>query len=155
PVLLLPETLRAQSGAVNLGCELRQDGSKGGFLRYGYDGMDFISFNKETPRWVTAQPLARKVKEEWEEDPRWSQESKVFLEETCIAWLQRYLSYKKATLEKIGEWQKGGSPDQVSMGSPSPILSLSYIANPPSPEKGQEVSHILLRGENYLQCPPK
>ncbi|XP_026580809.1 major histocompatibility complex class I-related gene protein-like [Pseudonaja textilis] len=86
---------------VNLGCELREDGSKGGFLHYGYDGMDFISFNKETLWWVTAQPLAQKVKEEWEEDPRWSQGNKVFLEETCIAWLQRYLSYKKKTLEKI------------------------------------------------------
>uniref|UniRef100_A0A670ZNT0 Ig-like domain-containing protein n=1 Tax=Pseudonaja textilis TaxID=8673 RepID=A0A670ZNT0_PSETE len=72
-----------------------------GFLCYGYDGMDFISFDKETLRWMTAQPLAQKVKEEWEEDPRWSQESKVFLEEICIAWLQRYLSYKKTTLEKI------------------------------------------------------
>uniref|UniRef100_A0A670ZN58 Ig-like domain-containing protein n=1 Tax=Pseudonaja textilis TaxID=8673 RepID=A0A670ZN58_PSETE len=77
---------------VNLGCELREDGSKGGFLCYGYDGMDFISFDKETLRWMTAQPLAQKVKEEWEEDPRWSQESKVFLEEICIAWLQRYLN---------------------------------------------------------------
>ncbi|XP_026582200.1 zinc-alpha-2-glycoprotein-like, partial [Pseudonaja textilis] len=86
---------------VNLGCELREDGSKGGFLHYGYDGMDFISFDKETLRWVTAQPQAQKVKEEWEEDPRWSQGSKVFLEETCIVFLQRYLPYKKATLEKI------------------------------------------------------
>uniref|UniRef100_A0A670ZJQ9 Ig-like domain-containing protein n=1 Tax=Pseudonaja textilis TaxID=8673 RepID=A0A670ZJQ9_PSETE len=84
--------IRLRTWQVNLGCELRQDGSKGGFLHYGYDGMDFISFDKETLRWVTAQSQAQKVKEEWEEDPRWSQESKVFLEETCIAWLQRYLN---------------------------------------------------------------
>uniref|UniRef100_A0A670ZJY6 Ig-like domain-containing protein n=1 Tax=Pseudonaja textilis TaxID=8673 RepID=A0A670ZJY6_PSETE len=83
---------RLHTWQVNLGCELREDGSKGGFLHYGYDGMDFISFNKETLWWVTAQPLAQKVKEEWEEDPRWSQGNKVFLEETCIAWLQRYLN---------------------------------------------------------------
>uniref|UniRef100_A0A8C6V9E1 Ig-like domain-containing protein n=1 Tax=Naja naja TaxID=35670 RepID=A0A8C6V9E1_NAJNA len=80
---------------VNLGCELREDGSKGGFLHYGYNGMDFISFDKETLRWVTAQPQAQKVKEKWEEDPRWSQGSKVFLEEICIERLQRYLSYQK------------------------------------------------------------
>uniref|UniRef100_A0A670ZGS7 Ig-like domain-containing protein n=1 Tax=Pseudonaja textilis TaxID=8673 RepID=A0A670ZGS7_PSETE len=70
----------------------KQDGSKGGFLHYGYDGMDFISFDKETLRWVTAQPQAQKVKEEWEEDPRWSQGSKAFLEQTCFVWLQRYLN---------------------------------------------------------------
>uniref|UniRef100_A0A8C6VEZ5 Ig-like domain-containing protein n=1 Tax=Naja naja TaxID=35670 RepID=A0A8C6VEZ5_NAJNA len=48
---------------VFLGCELREDGSKGGFLHYGYDGMDFISFENETLRWVATQPQAEKVKE--------------------------------------------------------------------------------------------
>ncbi|XP_032064344.1 major histocompatibility complex class I-related gene protein-like [Thamnophis elegans] len=83
---------------VSLGCELREDGSKGGFLHYGYNGMDFISFDKETLRWVAAQPQAQKVKEEWEEDPGLSERNKVYLEETCIEWLQRYLPYQKEAL---------------------------------------------------------
>ncbi|XP_058027814.1 patr class I histocompatibility antigen, B-2 alpha chain-like isoform X2 [Ahaetulla prasina] len=62
--------------------------------------MDFLSFNKVTLRWVAAQPQARKVKEKWEEDPGWSHENKVYLEETCIVWLQRYLSYGKEALRK-------------------------------------------------------
>ncbi|XP_032064347.1 major histocompatibility complex class I-related gene protein-like [Thamnophis elegans] len=86
---------------VNLGCELWEDGGKAGFLHYGYDGMDFISFDKGTLRWVTAQHQAQKVKEEWEEDPGWSKTNKVFLEETCIEALQRYLSYKNKTLQRI------------------------------------------------------
>ncbi|ETE56249.1 Major histocompatibility complex class I-related protein, partial [Ophiophagus hannah] len=86
-----------------LGCELREDGSKGGFLHYGYDGWDFISFDKETLRWVTAQPQAQKVKEKWEEDTGWSESNKIFLEETCIERLQRYLSHWKRTLEKTGK----------------------------------------------------
>ncbi|XP_032064333.1 major histocompatibility complex class I-related gene protein-like [Thamnophis elegans] len=86
---------------VNLGCELREDGSKRGFLHYGYDGRDFISFDKETLTWVTAQPQAQKVKEKWEEDPRWSHGNKIFLEKTCIEWLQRYLSYQKEVLQRI------------------------------------------------------
>ncbi|XP_070592585.1 zinc-alpha-2-glycoprotein-like [Erythrolamprus reginae] len=85
---------------VDLGCELREDGSKRGFLHYGYDGMDFISFEKETLRWVPAQPQARMVKEKREDDPSQSQRNKFFLEETCIEWLQRYLSYQKVALEK-------------------------------------------------------
>ncbi|XP_070592588.1 zinc-alpha-2-glycoprotein-like [Erythrolamprus reginae] len=85
---------------VDLGCELREDGSKRGFLHYGYDGMDFISFDKETLRWVPAQPQARMVKEKREDDPRQSQRNKFFLEETCIEWLQRYLSYQKGALKK-------------------------------------------------------
>ncbi|XP_060549428.1 major histocompatibility complex class I-related gene protein-like [Pantherophis guttatus] len=86
---------------VVLGCELMENGSKAGFLHYGYDGMDFISFDKETLRWKTAQPQAQKVKEKWEEDPGWSERSKFFLEETCIEGLQKYLSYKNKTLQRI------------------------------------------------------
>uniref|UniRef100_A0A670YV24 Ig-like domain-containing protein n=1 Tax=Pseudonaja textilis TaxID=8673 RepID=A0A670YV24_PSETE len=85
-----------------LGCELREDGSKGGFLHYGYDGMDFISFDKETFRWVTAQPQAQKVKEKWEDDSGWSQRNKVYLE-TCIEQLKSYLSYSKEALQRIGK----------------------------------------------------
>ncbi|XP_039188201.1 major histocompatibility complex class I-related gene protein-like [Crotalus tigris] len=83
-----------------LGCELKEDGSKGGFLHYGYDGMDFISFDKETFRWVTAQPQAEKVKEKWEDDPGWSERNKIYLE-TCIEQLQSYLSYSKEVLQRI------------------------------------------------------
>ncbi|KAM3848326.1 major histocompatibility complex class I-related gene protein-like, partial [Vipera latastei] len=84
-----------------LGCEIKEDGSKGGFLHYGYDGMDFISFDKETLRWVAAQPQAQKVKEEWEIHPGRSQRKKTFLEGTCIEWLQRYQLRKKEAPQRI------------------------------------------------------
>ncbi|XP_015681625.1 major histocompatibility complex class I-related gene protein-like [Protobothrops mucrosquamatus] len=86
---------------VVLGCELMEDGSKGGFLHYGYDGMDFMSFDKETLRWVAAQPQAQKLKRKWEDDPGWSEGNKDLLEEPCIEWLQRYLSYRNKTLQMI------------------------------------------------------
>uniref|UniRef100_A0A8C6VAW2 Ig-like domain-containing protein n=1 Tax=Naja naja TaxID=35670 RepID=A0A8C6VAW2_NAJNA len=72
PVLLLPASLRAQSGAV-LGCELREDGT---------------------------QPQAQKVKEKWEDHPGQSQRKKFYLEKTCIEWLQRYLPYQKKTMQR-------------------------------------------------------
>ncbi|XP_058023758.1 major histocompatibility complex class I-related gene protein-like [Ahaetulla prasina] len=97
---LNPQTGGLHTWQVVLGCELREDRSKGGFFHYGYDGMDFISFDKETLRWVAAQPQAEKVKEKWEDHPRQSQENKVFLEETCIEWLQTYVSYQKEALNK-------------------------------------------------------
>ncbi|KAK9405409.1 major histocompatibility complex class I-related protein-like [Crotalus adamanteus] len=86
---------------VMLGCELMEDRGKGGFFRHGYDGMDFISFDKEALTWVPAQPQARKLKRKWEDDPGWSERNKFFLEETCIEWLQRYLSCKNKTLQRI------------------------------------------------------
>uniref|UniRef100_A0A8C6X233 Ig-like domain-containing protein n=1 Tax=Naja naja TaxID=35670 RepID=A0A8C6X233_NAJNA len=62
--------------------------------------MDFISFENETLRWVATQPQAEKVKEKWEENPRLSWGNKVFLETTCIEWLQKYLSYQQEALKK-------------------------------------------------------
>ncbi|KAG8127366.1 hypothetical protein E2320_014294 [Naja naja] len=70
------------------------------FLHYGYDGMDFISFDKEPLRWVAAQPQAQKVKEKWEDHPGQSQRKKFYLEKTCIEWLQRYLPYQKKTMQR-------------------------------------------------------
>uniref|UniRef100_A0A8C6X1Q4 Ig-like domain-containing protein n=1 Tax=Naja naja TaxID=35670 RepID=A0A8C6X1Q4_NAJNA len=104
---LNPQTGGLHTWQVFLGCELREDGSKGGFLHYGYDGMDFISFENETLRWVATQPQAEKVKEKWEENPRLSWGNKVFLETTCIEWLQKYLSYQQEALKKTGEWPNG------------------------------------------------
>uniref|UniRef100_A0A8C6VF38 Ig-like domain-containing protein n=1 Tax=Naja naja TaxID=35670 RepID=A0A8C6VF38_NAJNA len=69
--------------------------------------MDFISFENETLRWVATQPQAEKVKEKWEENPRLSWGNKVFLETTCIEWLQKYLSYQQEALKKTGEWPNG------------------------------------------------
>ncbi|KAK9405401.1 major histocompatibility complex class I-related protein-like [Crotalus adamanteus] len=99
-LLATEQVFRHELKSAILGCELKEDGSKGGFLHYGYDGMDFISFDKETLRWVTAQPQAEKVKEKWEDDPGWSQRNKIYLE-TCIEQLQSYLSYSKEVLQRI------------------------------------------------------
>ncbi|XP_032064351.1 major histocompatibility complex class I-related gene protein-like [Thamnophis elegans] len=62
-----------------LGCEIKKDGNKGGFLRYGYNRWDIISFQNETLKWGKVN---------------------VFLEKTCIVWLQRYLSYRKDALKR-------------------------------------------------------
>ncbi|XP_032065635.1 major histocompatibility complex class I-related gene protein-like isoform X3 [Thamnophis elegans] len=85
---------------VTLGCERREDGSKGGFFRYGYNGKDFISFNKETLRWVPAQPKAQKVKEEWEKNTARSDRIKFFLENNCLEWLEKCLSYQMEAVKK-------------------------------------------------------
>ncbi|XP_032064350.1 major histocompatibility complex class I-related gene protein-like [Thamnophis elegans] len=102
---------------VILGCELREDGNKGGVFRYGYNGMNFISFQKETLTWVAAQPQAREVKEKWDKDAGWSQKNKVYLEKTCIVWLQRYLSYRKKALRKTGSPRPMTTIESKSYGS--------------------------------------
>ncbi|XP_026544698.1 class I histocompatibility antigen, F10 alpha chain-like, partial [Notechis scutatus] len=80
------------------GCELRGDGSKEGFLQYGYDGRTFITFDKKTLTWVAHQPLAEIVKRKWDDSAGPNQKWKSYLEEECIQWLQNILSYGRMLL---------------------------------------------------------
>ncbi|XP_062828991.1 major histocompatibility complex class I-related gene protein-like isoform X2 [Anolis carolinensis] len=80
------------------GCDLRKDGSKGGYRQYAYDGKDFISFDKETLTWTAADGAAQKTKRKWDAQSMRNQYLKAYLQETCIEWLKKYLDYGKETL---------------------------------------------------------
>ncbi|XP_050776243.1 H-2 class I histocompatibility antigen, Q9 alpha chain-like isoform X4 [Gopherus flavomarginatus] len=82
------------------GCELRADGSKGGFYQYAYDGGDFISLDKDKETWVAADDAARITKGKWDADRSYTQRQKAYLEETCIEWLGKYVQYGKETLQR-------------------------------------------------------
>ncbi|XP_070593183.1 major histocompatibility complex class I-related gene protein-like isoform X2 [Erythrolamprus reginae] len=80
------------------GCELRGDGSKGGFMQDGYDGKTFLTFDKKTLTWVAPDPQAQITQRKWDAIPGYNQREKAYLEETCIEWLEKYLSYGNETL---------------------------------------------------------
>uniref|UniRef100_A0A8D2KT26 MHC class I-like antigen recognition-like domain-containing protein n=1 Tax=Varanus komodoensis TaxID=61221 RepID=A0A8D2KT26_VARKO len=108
--LVIAQKYYNQSGGLHTlqlmyGCELRSDGSKGGYEQFGYDGWDYISFDKETRTWTAADATAQITKRKWEAEPAMAQRSKAYLEETCIEWLRRYLGYGKETLQqRRGVW---------------------------------------------------
>ncbi|KAG8127400.1 putative MHC class I antigen protein, partial [Naja naja] len=81
------------------GCELWRNGSKGGFLQYGYEGRTFITFDKETLTWVAAEPQAQITQRKWDALPQDNHRVKSYLEEECIEWLEKYLSYRNETLQ--------------------------------------------------------
>ncbi|XP_032064349.1 major histocompatibility complex class I-related gene protein-like [Thamnophis elegans] len=80
------------------GCELQRDKRKRGFIQYGYEGRTFITFDKETLTWVAPDPQAQITKRKWDAIPGWNQGKKSNLEETCIEWLEKHLSYGNETL---------------------------------------------------------
>ncbi|XP_013922293.1 PREDICTED: class I histocompatibility antigen, F10 alpha chain-like [Thamnophis sirtalis] len=80
------------------GCELQRDGSKRGFDQYGYEGRTFLTFDKETLTWVAPVPQAQITQRKWDALPEWNQGNKAYLEEECIEWLEKYLSYGNETL---------------------------------------------------------
>ncbi|XP_026547001.1 class I histocompatibility antigen, F10 alpha chain-like [Notechis scutatus] len=80
------------------GCELQRDGSKAGFEQFGYEGKTFLTFDKETLTWVAPVPQAQISKRKRDADQGLNQRNKAYLEETCIEWLEKHLSYGKKTL---------------------------------------------------------
>nr|XP_028576272.1 H-2 class I histocompatibility antigen, Q9 alpha chain-like [Podarcis muralis] len=81
-----------------LGCELRSDGRKEGYWQFGYNGRDFIAFDKETLTWTAADTGAKVTKNKWDPIVEQNKYRRAYLEETCIEWLRRYLDYGKETL---------------------------------------------------------
>ncbi|KAM9119491.1 major histocompatibility complex class I-related gene protein-like isoform 2-T2 [Pangshura tecta] len=82
------------------GCELRDDGSTGGFTQYGYDGRDFLSLDKQHETWVAADDAAQITKRKWDADRSIAQRERAYLEQECIEWLRKYLEYGKETLQR-------------------------------------------------------
>ncbi|XP_058867059.1 H-2 class I histocompatibility antigen, Q9 alpha chain-like [Acipenser ruthenus] len=82
------------------GCELDEDGTKQGLYQYGFDGKDFISFDKDTLTWTTPVQQAVITKNKWDADRARNHQRKGYLEETCIEWLQKYVQYGRETLER-------------------------------------------------------
>ncbi|XP_039206217.1 major histocompatibility complex class I-related gene protein-like isoform X3 [Crotalus tigris] len=97
------------------GCELRGNKSKGGFEQHGYDGRTFLTFDKETLTWVAPVPQARITQRKWDALPGYNQRTKFFLEEFCIEWLEKYLSYGKETLLRT-------EPPVVTMSSRTEVV---------------------------------
>uniref|UniRef100_UPI0031384A90 MHC class I antigen n=1 Tax=Anas platyrhynchos TaxID=8839 RepID=UPI0031384A90 len=82
------------------GCDLLEDGSIRGFDQYGYEGRDFIALDKDTRTFTAADAGAQITKRKWEEEGTFAETMKFYLENTCIEWLRKYVSYGKDVLER-------------------------------------------------------
>ncbi|XP_068519979.1 uncharacterized protein [Anas acuta] len=82
------------------GCDLLEDGSIRGFDQYGYEGTDFLAFDKDTLTYTAADAGAQITKRKWEEEGTFAERCKNYLENTCIEWLRKYVSYGKDVLER-------------------------------------------------------
>ncbi|XP_074786744.1 class I histocompatibility antigen, F10 alpha chain-like isoform X2 [Athene noctua] len=84
-----------------VGCDIREDGTFiKGFYQYGYDGQDFISLDMDTMTFTAADAAAEITKRKWEADGTEAERQKHYLENTCVEWLRKYVSYGRAVLER-------------------------------------------------------
>ncbi|XP_077688963.1 major histocompatibility complex class I-related protein 1-like [Eretmochelys imbricata] len=103
------------------GCEIREDGSIGGFRQFAYDGDDFLSFDMNTYTWVAAVKEAEITQRRWNEDTADLQYRKQYTEKECIEWLTKYRQYGKEALQE----REPAAVEVSSKATPDRLTSLS------------------------------
>ncbi|XP_078497692.1 class I histocompatibility antigen, Gogo-OKO alpha chain-like [Lissotriton helveticus] len=83
------------------GCELRDDGSVGGFRQDAFDGHDFISFDKDRQTYTAAMDAARITQDRLNSERIEAQRYKDYLEGRCIEYLKKYLKLGAERLQTV------------------------------------------------------
>lgn len=74
-------------------CELDDNGTQKGFVKFYYDGQDFIILNLTNGNWTAANDRAERFLKNWESAITESNHWKRHLN-TCIEWLRLLLERK-------------------------------------------------------------
>ncbi|XP_075594601.1 class I histocompatibility antigen, F10 alpha chain-like isoform X2 [Balearica regulorum gibbericeps] len=91
---------RAHTVQRMVGCDLLEDGGTRGYWQIAYDGRDFIAFDMDTMTFTAADAAAQITRRNWEEDGTVAGQWKHYLQNTCVEWLRKYVSYGQAVLER-------------------------------------------------------
>ncbi|XP_072891916.1 class I histocompatibility antigen, F10 alpha chain-like [Hemitrygon akajei] len=134
------QTLGTHTLQMMIGCEIREDGSTIGFMQYGWDGSDFIAFDKDQMVWVTPVTWGFITKNEWDRDATGNHENKGYLEQQCVSCLQEYV--------KAGESHLEPNPPEVSFTAFEDNRLLSCVATGFYP---QSIDVTILRDGRTLE----
>ncbi|XP_015282946.1 PREDICTED: class I histocompatibility antigen, F10 alpha chain-like [Gekko japonicus] len=90
-------TLQAFSG-----CELSEDNrTTREFVKYGYNGRDFLSLDMATLTWTAMDSEAKPIKRKWDAEPERGKFWGHFLQEVCVEGLHTHLRYGVESLLRI------------------------------------------------------
>uniref|UniRef100_W5KCI6 Ig-like domain-containing protein n=1 Tax=Astyanax mexicanus TaxID=7994 RepID=W5KCI6_ASTMX len=86
------------------GCEIDESNGEVKFLNgiseYGYDGSDFLSFDRMTMTWIAPVPAAIITKQKWDGVAILNQYNKGYLEKECVDWITKFLKFRKESEQK-------------------------------------------------------
>ncbi|XP_073454381.1 major histocompatibility complex class I-related gene protein-like [Aquarana catesbeiana] len=71
-------------------CVLYDDGSIGGHTEFGYNGRDFIFFDKHQLMYIPATKTAQILTQQWNRDQSKTCAENKFAEQHCVEWISRY-----------------------------------------------------------------
>ncbi|XP_015267879.1 PREDICTED: major histocompatibility complex class I-related gene protein-like, partial [Gekko japonicus] len=84
------------------GCKLSEDSrTPRGFVRYGYNGRDFLSLDLATLAWTAVDAEAKPIKRKWDAERDRGKLWEHFLTDVCAEGLHTHLRYGKEELLRI------------------------------------------------------
>ena len=85
------------------GCEWDNETDKvDGFLKYGYNGDDFLTLDLQTLTWLAAKPQAETIKQEWDGNTARTQLWRTNINNIYPTILQKALKYGSEFLQRTG-----------------------------------------------------
>ncbi|XP_066216326.1 patr class I histocompatibility antigen, A-2 alpha chain-like [Saccopteryx leptura] len=83
-----------------LGCEMDRDRRfLRGYMRFAYNGTDYIALNEDLRSWTSADAEAQITRRDWEEAGV-AERFRIYLEGECVQWLRIFLEKGKETLQR-------------------------------------------------------
>ncbi|KAA0710050.1 I-related gene protein MHC class [Triplophysa tibetana] len=142
------------------GCELYDDGTTQGYLQFGYNGDDFISFDRKTHRWTAGEmhPEAVEIMNNWDSVEANTIYWKTYLESICFEGMKKIVSYSKDTLErkvapKVSLLQKNSSSPVIchATGFYPKNITMTWKRNNEDLNEDVEVSKTLPNEDGTFQ----
>ncbi|KAG7233849.1 hypothetical protein INR49_006481, partial [Caranx melampygus] len=105
-----------------LGCKWDDETQKVDcFVKYGYNGDDFLSFDLQTLTWIAAKPQAETIKQQWDGDTARSQFLRNYIDNIFLPFLKKALKYGSGFLQRT-------VPPSVSLLQKTPSSPVSCHA---------------------------
>ncbi|XP_053330065.1 major histocompatibility complex class I-related gene protein-like, partial [Spea bombifrons] len=81
-------------------CYMVDDGSMSGYLEFGFNGKDFIVFDKERLVYIPATHEAELITQKWNQQKFSRHQNRDLIEKECTAWMKKYFHHGKFYFEK-------------------------------------------------------
>ncbi|XP_053577923.1 major histocompatibility complex class I-related gene protein [Bombina bombina] len=85
---------------VKFACELHEDGSIDGYQEYGFNGKEFIVFDKDRLVYIPVTQEAQFITQRWNRNRALGARDKAYIEKDCIRWIKQFFHHGNEELYK-------------------------------------------------------